>query len=134
MKTAAVLICATVLGACTGSVQVAVDARPAEALADRIQGECRLLEAAHAAMAARGENPQPDILVGCPGHEGLRDAMTTAQMSAATRRANAAIPPARVQAMGGRADMVYRRMITRGVSPLVASEMAETLEFAQAVR
>ena len=130
MRICAALICAALLSACAvpGEVPVA----PAEARQDRIARECRVLEMAHGVMAARGESPAPDILVGCPGHEALRDAMSMAQMSAATRRANAAVPPARVRAMGGRADMVYRRMITRGVSPDVAARMAETPEFAAA--
>ncbi|HHX88763.1 MAG TPA: hypothetical protein GX700_03150 [Paracoccus sp.] len=130
MRIIAALICAALLSACAAPGQVPVT--PAEARQDRIARECRVLEMAHGEMATRGENPAPDILVGCPGHEALRDEMTMAQMSAATRRANAAVPPAQVGALGGRADMVYRRMITRGVSPAVAARMAGTPEFAAA--
>ena len=130
MKYRVALIAVLTLSACALPEQA--PSPVSDALPDRIARECHLLERASATMAARGENPQPDILVGCPGHEGLRDAMSMAEMSAATRRANAARPPAAVQ--GARADMVYRRMITRGVSPAVATEMATTPEFAAAAR
>jgi len=130
MNVTATLTLALFLGACALPGQAPPPV--ADAAPDQIARECRLLERASAEMAARGESPQPDILVGCPGHEGLRDAMSMAEMSAATRRANAARPPAMVQ--GVRADMVYRRMITRGVSLVVAEEMAATPEFAAAVR
>lgn len=130
MQFPAVMILALALSACALPGQAPPPV--ADTLSDQIARECRLLEHASAEMEARGENPQPDILVGCPGHEGLRDAMSMAEMSAATRRANAAQPPAEVQ--GARADMVYRRMITRGVSVAVAMEMARTPEFAAAIR
>ncbi|WP_333831331.1 hypothetical protein [Pararhodobacter sp.] len=130
MQFPAALSLALFLTACALPGQAPLPAT--DALPDQIARECRLLERAHAAMEARGENPQPDILVGCPDHAGLRDAMSMPGMSAATRRANAAPLPAGVQ--GARADMVYRRMITRGVSLAVAAEMAATPEFAAAVR
>jgi len=129
MKFPVALTLALFLAACAAPGQAP---RPAADPQDQIARECLLLERASAAMAARGENPQPDILVGCPGHEALRDAMSVAEMSAATRRAIAVQPPAEVQ--GPRADMVYRRMITRGVSDAVAAEMARTPEFAAATR
>lgn len=93
-----------------------------------------MLERAATEAAQRGMAAPPDILLGCPGHEALRATMSMAQMSAATRTANAAEVPALVQAMGARADMVYRRMITRGVPEAVARDMAQTPEFAAAVR
>jgi hypothetical protein len=119
------------LAACATPVAMPV---PVPAPADRIAAECRMLEAAQTETAARGLRAWPDILVGCPGHEGTANAMTLAQASAATRAANAARPPEAVRAMGARADMVYRRMITRGVPVTVAEAMAATPEFAAAVR
>ena len=98
----------------------------------RVAAECRLLERAQAETSARLLRVWPDVLVGCPGHEGLRDAMTLAQMSAATRAANAAqLPPGVAR---GRAEMVYRRMITRGVPEAVARDMVASEEFAAAIR
>jgi hypothetical protein len=125
------LILPLLLSACAAPV-AAPPAAPAPA--DRIAAECRLLERAQAETTARGLRAWPDVLVGCPEHDGLGNAMTLAQASEATRRANAARPPEAVQARGARADMVYRRMITRGVPVGVAEAMAATPEFAAAVR
>ncbi len=102
--------------------------------ADRIAAECRLLERAQSETEARGLRVWPDVLVGCPSHAGLGNAMTLAQASEATRAANAARPPETVRTMGARADMVYRRMITRGVPVAVAETMAGMPEFAAAAR
>ncbi len=119
------------LAACATPVALTA---PAPAPADRIAAECRLLERAQAETGARGLTVWTDVLVGCPGHEGARNAMTLAQASDATRAANAADAPQAVRAMGPRADMVFRRMITRGVPVSVAEAMVTTPEFAAAVR
>lgn len=100
----------------------------------RIATECRLLEAAQAETRARGLTAWPDVLVGCPGHADLRPAMTLPQMTATTRTANAATLPPAVRAMGARAGLVYRRMITRGVPEAVAQAMVSAPEFAAAAR
>lgn len=100
--------------------------------AGRLAAECRLLERAQAETRARGLRAWPDVLVGCLGHEALRDAMSLPQMSAATRAANAAPLPAGVAR--GRGEMVYRRMITRGVPEPVARDLVTSAEFAAAVR
>ncbi|MFN3647533.1 MAG: hypothetical protein ACK4S2_13635 [Gemmobacter sp.] len=91
----------------------------------RLAAECRLLEAAHAATAARLGQAPPDILVGCPGHEGRRDAMPLAAQSAALRVANAAALPPVVAAAGPAAARAYRRMISRGVPEDVAAGLAQ---------
>ncbi|MCC5972195.1 MAG: hypothetical protein JJU15_19840 [Pararhodobacter sp.] len=112
-----------------------VTATPGPAnLQDRITLECRMLERASTEISAGGQVPPSDILVGCPGHEDLRDTMSMAEMSAATRRANAARAPDGVRALGPRADQVFRRMITRGVPVAVAEAMTGTPEFTAAVR
>ena len=129
----ALLSLVLMLAACATPVALPGPA-PAPAPADRITAECRLLERAQAETAARGLTVWPDVLVGCPGHAGTQNAMTLAQASQATRRANAARPPAEVQALGARADMVFRRMITRGVPVEVAEALAATPDFATAVR
>lgn len=103
-------------------------------MSDRIAAECRLLEVAQAETRARGLTTWPDVLAGCPGHPAARPAMSLAQMSAATRAANAAALPPAAGALGPRADLVFRRMITRGVPVPVAEGMTARPEFAAAVR
>ncbi len=103
-------------------------------LAARIAAECRLLEAAQAETTARGLRAWPDVLTGCPGHAGAAPAMTMAQASDATRRANRATLPPAVAAAGARAETVYRRMITRGVPVEVAEAMTSSPEFAATLR
>ena len=103
-------------------------------LAARIAAECALLEAAQAATAVTGRTPWPDVLAGCPGHARLRPVMTLPQMSAATRAANAAALPDSARGLGPRADLVFRRMITRGVPPDVARALVSHPAFAAAVR
>jgi len=98
----------------------------------RIAAECRMLERAHSALiGARGTAP-PDIVTGCPGHEGLRDAMPLAQQTRALRAANAAALPDEVRAGGRGAERIYRRMITRGVPEDLARDIARGPEFATA--
>ncbi|MDP2086661.1 MAG: hypothetical protein Q8K20_15810 [Gemmobacter sp.] len=93
--------------------------------AGQILAECKVLEAAHAATRARLGSAPPDILVGCPGHEGLRDGMSLAAQSAALRAANAAPLPPAVAASGVQGARIYRRMITRGVPETVAATVAQ---------
>jgi hypothetical protein len=100
---------------------------------DRIATECRLLEAAQIETRARGLTDWPDVLAGCPGHPAT-SAMTLRQMSEATRAANAATLPAAARPLGARADLIFRRMITRGVPPEVALAMTATPAFAAATR
>ncbi len=121
------------LAACAAPMAVPV-AAPQPSPAERIAAECRLLERAQQATAARGLRAWPDVLVGCPGHAEAENAMTLAQASEATRRANAAQLPEAVRAQGARAETVYRRMITRGVPVAVAESLAATPEFAEAAR
>ena len=131
---AMVLIPLIVLPLLLAACAAVVPSQPARAPADRVATECRLLERAAMEAVQSGMAAPADILSGCPGHEALRATMTMVEMSASTGAANAAVAPATVQAMGARADMVYRRMITRGVPEAIAREMVQTPEFAAAVR
>ena len=121
------------LAACATAAPAPQPPAPAP-LAERIAAECRLLEAAQADTIARGLQAWPVVLTGCPGHEGAAPAMTMAQASDATRRANSATLPPAVATAGPRAETVYRRMITRGVPVEVAEAMALTPGFAAALR
>lgn len=128
-----VLVLPVLLSACAGAVSppVGQPLAPASATrAERIAVECRLLEEAHRQITAQGGAAVPDILVGCPGREALRDAMPLKAQSAALRRANAALLPAAVQAQGPEGARIYRRMITRGVPESLARSLAETPLFA----
>lgn len=129
----AALFLVPVLGACALSGPVAT-VSPATTLQDRIVRECRLLERASVEISARGQVSPSDILVGCPGHEAVRESMSMAEMSAATRRANTASAPQGLRVMGPRADEVFRRMITRGVPVDIAEALTDSPEFAAALR
>ncbi|MCC5999258.1 MAG: hypothetical protein JJU19_00130 [Pararhodobacter sp.] len=120
-------------GACSPGALALRDG-PAPDHSTRIASECRLLERAQAETMARNLPSWPDVLAGCPGHESVVPAMTMAQASDATRRANRASLPEQVSGAGARAEIVYRRMITRGVPPAVAEAMTATAEFAAAIR
>ena len=91
----------------------------------RIAAECRVLEAAQAAMVAQGMAALPDVVAGCPGHSGARDTMPLAAQTAALRVANAAALPPAVQAAGPEGARAYRRMISRGVPEAVAAGVAQ---------
>lgn len=99
----------------------------------RIAAECQMLEAAQAETRARGLTAWPDVLAGCPGHPAT-GTMSLRQMSDATRAANAATLPAAARPLGPRADLIFRRMITRGVPVPVAQAMTATPNFANATR
>lgn len=112
-----------VLGACSGG-DLAVRSVPEPSRQDRIAAECAVLEAAYQTALEQGNAAPPDIVVGCPGRETLRDTMPLRAQSEALRRANAAVLPAGIAAIGPRAEVIYRRMITRGVPESVAAGMA----------
>lgn len=125
------LLALPLLAACAAAAPPpAAEAPPA----DRIATECRLLQAATVETAARGLRVWPDVLEGCPDHPEARGAMTLRQMSDATRAANAARLPEGARPLGPRADLVFRRMITRGVPVAVAEAMTARPEFAAAAR
>lgn len=129
------LALALLLAAC--SVPAVAPRPPPAATPDlpaRVNAECRLLEAAQAETRARGLTAWPDVLAGCPDHPEARPAMSLRQMSDATRTANRAVLPPGARALGPRADLVFRRMITRGVPEPVAAAMTARPEFAAAVR
>ena len=128
------LLLIPLLVACGAAPPATAPAPAPVPLSDRIAAECRLLEAAQAETRARGLRAWPDVLAGCPDHPEARSAMTLPQMSDATRAANAATLPAAARALGPRADLVYRRMITRGVPVPVAEAMILRPEFAAAAR
>jgi hypothetical protein len=131
------LVLPILLAACGGAVDPAPAPVPAPVPAttplDRIATECRLLEAAQAETRARGLTAWPDVLAGCPGHPAT-STVTLRQMSDATRAANAAALPAAARPLGPRADLIFRRMIARGVPQPVAEAMTVTPAFAAAAR
>ena len=105
---------------------------PQPAPADRIAAECALLAAAAARMATTGTPAHTGLSEGCPGIT-ARDTRPLAQQTASLRTANAAALPPRV-APGGRAEDVFRRMITRGVPASIAADLATSDAFARAIR
>lgn len=97
---------------------------PAQATrADRIAAECALLTRAAQAMSA----PHAGLLEGCPGVE-ARDTRPLRVQTASLRAAAQAELPASVEA-GSHGEVVFRRMITRGVPVLVATNVAASREF-----
>ena len=99
---------------------------------DRIAAECALLAQAATQMAAAGQPAHDGLREGCPGVT-ARDTRPLAQQTASTRTAVAAPLPATVAA-GSRAEIVFRRMITRGVPVPVASALTASDAFARASR
>jgi hypothetical protein len=98
---------------------------PVQDRAGRIAAECRVLEAAQAAMVAQGLAALPDVVAGCPAHPGARDTLPLAAQSAALRVANAAALPPAVLAAGLEGARAFRRMISRGVPEAVAVSVAQ---------
>lgn len=96
---------------------------------DRIAAECALLSRATAAMGAAAHD---GLLEGCPG-VAARDTRPLSQQTASLRAANAAPLPASITP-GTRADTVFRRMITRGVPPALATTLATSEEFTAATQ
>lgn len=74
--------------------------------------------------------PHVGLTDGCPGTE-ARDTRPLAAQMASLRAANAAPLPAGI-APASRAETVFRRLITRGVPPEVATSLAATPEFRRA--
>lgn len=135
MRAIGILTVALGLAAC-GAPPQPLDAPhpPMADRASRIAAECKTLEAAYTLMQGRGQVAPPDILVGCPGHEALRDTMPLKAQSAALRQANAAVLPPAVQAAGPAGARAFRRMITRGVPVDIANEVSQGALFAAALR
>jgi hypothetical protein len=113
--------------ACTLSVP-----RPDAAPVDRLQAECTLLQSAAAMMAEQGSTPPDGLLQGCPGVTAT-DTRPLAQQTASLRAANAAPLPETLPA-GSRAETVFRRMITRGVPPALATSLVTSAEFTAATQ
>lgn len=106
----------------------AARAPAARTSADRIAAECALLAEAARQMTA----PHPGLREGCPGTQ-ARDTRPLPDQMASLRAANAAaLPPGLAPA--SRAETVFRRLITRGVPPAIAAQLAGTPEFAVASR
>lgn len=100
--------------------------------AQRIAAECALLEAAARRMAEAGSPAHDGLREGCPDTT-ARDTRPLAQQTASLRAAVAVAPPAGVLP-GSRADQVFRRMITRGVPPHIATALAQERVFTAAAR
>lgn len=96
---------------------------------DRLAAECALLTRAAETM---GSTAPDGLLEGCPGIT-AHDTRPLAQQTASLRAANAAPLPASVQA-GTRADTVFRRMMTRGVPPTLATTLTTSQEFTAATQ
>lgn len=106
--------------------------RSAPAPSERVAAECALLARAGAAMAAVGTSAHAGLREGCPGETAV-DSRPLARQTASLRAAGAAALPPGVPA-GGRAEAVFRRMITRGVPVPVAVRLTADPLFAAAVR
>lgn len=120
------------LAACTLSMPSVPDLRPEPTRDERIVAECALLDAAAIRMAAAATPASPGLTEGCPGST-ERDTRPLDAQTAALRAANAAPLPAGLEP-GGRADQVFRRMITRGVPVAIATALAQEPVFAAAAR
>lgn len=99
---------------------------------DRLAAECALLAQASDLMSSQGSLAPEGLRDGCPGVS-ARDIRPLAQQTASLRTANAANLPATVIA-GTRAEIVFRRMITRGVPPEIAAALAASEEFTAATQ
>ncbi|MCB1395700.1 MAG: hypothetical protein KDJ98_06915 [Rhodobacteraceae bacterium] len=99
---------------------------------ERIVAECQLLDLAAERMTAHEIAVQEGLHEGCPGVT-ARDTRPLADQTAALRIASGAGLPPGVPA-GGRAEVVFRRMITRGVPVEIAYSLAQTPVFRDAVR
>ena len=108
------------LGACAFSPR-------APSAEDRIAAECRLLASAATRMATQGLTVQEGLREGCPGVTAVDTRPLPAQ-TASLRAATAAGLPAGVQA-GSRAEVVFRRMITRGVPPAISASLTNASDF-----
>jgi len=101
--------------------------QPAAPPVDRLAAECRLLVEAAARMVAGGSAAHDGLTEGCPGSD-ARDTRPLAVQMDSLRAATAAPLPHGMQA-GTRAETVFRRMITRGVPPTLATVLTETVDF-----
>lgn len=112
-----------VLAACAPRPPAPPPAPPVDLLA----AECRLLVEAAARMAAGGNPAHDGLTEGCPGSD-ARDTRPLAAQMDSLRAATAAPLPHSLEA-GTRAETVFRRMITRGVPPTLATVLTETVDF-----
>lgn len=97
--------------------------------ATRIAAECALLLHARERLIATARPAPQDIVVGCAGFEAAKDEMPLKAQSAALRAANAATLPPEVQRLAPQGEVVYRRMISRGVPESLAAELAPSALF-----
>lgn len=117
------LLALPVLVACTLSAPGPVPGPEA-----RLEAECALIAEAR----RRAPALHAGVAEGCPGI-GARDTRPLAEQTASLRAAHAAALPAGV-VPGSRGEAVFRRLITRGVSPAQAAGLSADPLFAAAAR
>lgn len=98
-----------------------------------VRAECKLLEVAFKTTKASVGTARSDILSGCPGYEDWPITMTKRDDSRAFRKAASTKLPAEAKAAGKAGKILFRRMISRGVPPEIATHVAAKKEFAAAV-
>lgn len=124
-----ILIFPLLLAACV-SAGPRPEAEPTQA--QRLDAECALLTRAVEMMAAAGTPAAPGLREGCPDERGI-DSRPLTRQTASLREANATpLPPGLMP--DSRAEVVFRRMITRGVPVSLAIHLTSDPIFAAAVR
>lgn len=123
-----VLVPLMMLSACMSGLPSLPRAASEPSAQDRIVAECALLSLAEGQMSA----PHAGLREGCPG-VAARDTRALRAQTAALRRATSADLPDGV-APNSRAELIFRRMITRGVPVALARQLSATAEFQAAAR
>ena len=127
MMTLRAPLIAVTAGLFLGACALALPPLRAPTTEDRIAAECRLLASAATRMATQGLNVHEGLREGCSGVTAVDTRPLPAQ-TASLRAATAAGLPAGVQA-GSRAEVVFRRMITRGVPPAISASLTNEPDF-----
>lgn len=121
------------LAACTfGRTPEPPPPPPEPTAEERVAAECRLYDIAAQEMTTLEIAVPAGLREGCPG-ETVRDTRPLAEQTAALRIASGAGLPPGVPA-GDRAEVVFRRMITRGVPVEIAYLLAQEPAFREAAR
>lgn len=129
----AIALLAMSLTACTTNETVESAATTPTKSDPKILAECALLNEAMIKSAKQPGIYNTQIVRGCPGYENLPDNTTTAQGAGQFISASSAPVPQQALDMGRMGKIIFQRMIARGVSPDIATQMVGTDLFAQAV-
>ena len=97
------------------------------------RAECRLLVTAFDQTKQRTGETRPSIVEGCPGFENVVVRQNRFQASGGLLGAAATPLPADASAQGRLANIVFRRMIVRGVPQEIANGLARSPQFAATV-